>query len=311
MTSQISVSTSSDTIVYRVKCIDDSYHKVIYDSDGNLTDYAHDLEAEEVTQFLGGEPTACARARFLHDSVLEHIDYLSGSREPSNIISLGNDQWKSKAASCTQCSHRKTLNHLTSLNHLLAVKGVEYGSRQAKAVCKRLLEVHEVNTSQVTTLNGIVEHLGFELETRRSRGVAAWLNPVIKSKFITLAFLDVVKPHIAHNKQIDYLFFLRESFTTDWLVAFFSQLSDKAQQNLIRDPELMRKISKARNKEPHLVAEYVNQGIYSHIYTYIQEHVSPRDARIIFEHYPDARSAKELLGRNESVSGAVHRLSAS
>lgn len=306
---QISVKTTNTSITYATRCVDDVQHKVVYDLQGNLVSYEHDIEAEDVALFLGGQPTQCARARSVHEAALERINFLSGLNEPSSLVSLSDSQWKIKNGTCGRCDTARSFEHYVSVDHLLGLKDVGSYARQAEAAIKRILAVRSISNQQIFTLDGLVAALGFELDINRgNQGIAGWMNPLVRGRFVTTSFVDAARPFIRSHRQIDYLFFLRDSFTLDWLKTFHENLSQKALANVGEAPELMRKISKARNKSPELVAEYVNLGIYSHIYTYISEHISPRDALRIFQNYPDARSAKDLLDRNESVSRALHRL---
>lgn len=311
MSTRLSVKTTSNDIIYKVKCVDDAQHVVKYSLNGDLISYEHDIEAENVTEFLGGNSSECAKARLVHESALEYVSYLSGESEPAGMISLDGDRWINREASCNKCDRGRSFTHFISLEHLLDVRNVGYGLRQANSVVKRISSSPNFNHVHISTLDEAVTALGMELDVNRSNiGGAGWLNPLVKHRFLTVPFLSEVKDFIRECNQVDYLFFLRDSFTREWLSSFKRNLTKSAAKVVFNDPELMRKISKARNKDPELVAEYVNRGIYSHIYTYIQEHVSPDDALLIFKKHPEVRSAKELLARNEPVSTAVYRLQA-
>jgi len=307
--SALRVKTSQTQVAYFVQC-DSTEHQVIFNIDGNMTHFSHDVEAETVTEFLGGEVSACSKARKLHESVINYLAIEQGITDADNLVSLGEDQWKTRNNTCPSCaSQPKSLRHFNSLDHALGSIELQDFSRQAKAVIKRMKQVREHVDARIKSVPALGAALGCDLNVdHSSRGVRSWMDPLVASRFITSHFAGTIAPLVSQNPNIDYVFYLRDHFTVQWLNEFLDSLSEKAMRKVSVNPELMRKVSKARNRPADKVAEFVNSGIYSDIYTYIENQITPEQALMIFEQYPHAVSAKQVLETHGSIGNVLHEI---
>lgn len=304
--SKIICRTNNDFITFHVSCVNGLRHRVRFDKNGSLLEYAHDVAEDEVIAALGGALPPCSNARSLFQAAQAFFKVFAGTEDCSDLVSLQNALWRDSQGSCSTCYSRGTeLKHFNSLRHHLGKFGMTENAttKQLGRVVSWLAEQHEVATGRISNLNELEAALEYSVDVNNSY----WANNWIESYYVTSGFVATIKKLTA-TTSLDEIMALRERFTVQWLETFTDSLSEKAQQKIFGNQRTLLQISKARNKDPEIVASYVNAGIYSNIYTYINNFVSPEQARTIYDAYGGNSTAKKFIEENVPVARVIREL---
>jgi len=304
--SKIICRTNNDFITFHVSCVDGLRHRVRFDKNGSLLEYSHDVAEDEVIAALGGSLPPCSSARSLFEAAEAFFRIFTGQEDCSDLVSLRNALWRDSQGSCSTCYSRGTeLKHFNSLRHHLGKFGITESAttKQLGRVVSWLAEQHGVENGRISNLADLEAALGYAVDVNNSY----WANNWIESYYVTSGFLTIIK-RLTATRSLDEIMALRERFTVQWLQDFTDSLSKKAQQKIFGNQRTLLQISKARNKDPEVVASYVNAGIYSNIYTYINNFVSPEQARTIYDAYGGNANAKKFIEENVPVARVIREL---
>lgn len=302
--SNIICRTNSDVITFHVSCIDGERHKVKFNASGSLLEYSHDVADDEVIQALGGSLPPCATARNIFTAAKMYLAIFQGAKDCDDLVSLNGNLWKDSKGVCDTCYSRGTdIKHFNSIKHIAGKCDAANNKRQVSAAVKWLAEHNDVSSGRITNVAELEEFTGDRFGVRRSY----WSDNWVDSYHLTRGFVAAVRC-LTDTTSLDELMKLREMFTTQWLEEFISSLSEKAKRKIYGDQQILIRISKARNRDPREVAAFVNHGIYSNIYTYLNNFVTPEQARAIYDGYNGESNAKVFIESSVPIGRVIREL---
>lgn len=304
--SNINARSNGSMITLSVECAEGEIHKVKYSITGELVEYPHDLDSEEVIVALNGSLYPCAKARHIYKAALMSFQAWAGFSDAEGIISLRSHEWSAKEGySCSRCHNVSTsLQHLNSLSHFADLNGVLSYRSQVQTVFKWLARNSPGETGRV------IEAASFLNQPAAHPTSLYSYDYRLRQTYMSKRYEDVVVA-LHPDATPDHKLVMRGFFTVKWLNVFYENLNDKALSKLRADFSIIEKIARARNCAPELVADFVNYGIYSHIYTYAKNHVAPQHAKLLYDSYGAEHSAKKFLEEGIPVARAVRELRAS
>lgn len=307
--STITVRTRGTRATVTAACTDGHLHTFRIDLDGTVTGLAHDPDEDSVIAALGGQPSACGLAlRLLAIARDLHAARRGDADMPGLRFHSRSQSWRTASdVTCRGCEGgarwQRTIAHASSLEHQMATAGIPATWLRAGATFARWIERHDTGFA-ATQLD--VTRTGSRHE--RTQVKAAMLSvPFMANLERVFGLTTVTAGRTARNHY---------GLGTTWLATLSEHLTDatcakirarggRRDRRSAITSQMLTSISKARNVPAHIVARFLNAGVYAHLHTYIRAGVRPEQVLAVYRDTEGRTTLADLLGQGMSAADAI------
>lgn len=281
-------------------CEDGATHRFGIGLDGTISNDFHDAEMDAVIRALGGEPHACGLALLAHEAAVDAFKAYAGVADNADAKFSGR-RWKTEQT-CDSCGRYPTLTHLNSLAHHVAVRGLTNFYREAGVIFRWLKRNHAEVQVPFVNFQEVTQAYGRHGDRRTSGYVG-----IVGAWSVTRKFMDSAHTVIGRNPSLAVQLRQR-GVKVQWMNTLAESITARAAQKFreANSPESISTIiAGARNVDAFEVAGFLNAGIYANIYTYIKNHVTPEQAKMVWNASQGRKSLADLMRETGKTAAEI------
>lgn len=292
------VRTRNHKAYFTVGCIDAQTHGFTIALDGTVSNPHHDAEQDAVIAALGGQLHPCATAQRAYVAARACFDAMAGIRDVPQMRRSPRRGW-TDGHMCPRCPAPSGAPHLATPVHQASRLGTT--TRDTETLLRWLNRNNAQGPlpriGSAPADEAILQALGL-VGGEGSRWL--WLA---RKAFLTPRYIALAAPLVGNDPQ--RIIVLREGGArVEWLAEILRSTEPNALRRLRQVSERFpHSLAAARNVDPHTVADYLNNGVTAHFYTYASHRARPKQILAVYHATGGATTLADIL-RDEGLTVA-------